>query len=78
MSGTQDMNDSIDYFVSIPWSLVKQTARNKLFGVKKNDGSKDDKIVEVDPNKKVRYLNLNIAGTFDDYSIKLKKEGNSN
>lgn len=72
ISGTQDMNDNIDYFLRIPWKLVKQAARNKLFGVKTND-SISDEIIEVDPKRKVRYLNLNISGSLDDYNIKMKK-----
>ncbi|MFC3881875.1 AsmA-like C-terminal region-containing protein [Algoriphagus namhaensis] len=73
LSGTQDMNNTIDYYVRIPWSLVKQAARNKIFGVKKEDGSQQDEIIELDPNKKVRYLNLNITGTLDEYDIKVRK-----
>lgn len=73
LSGTQDMNNAIDYYVRIPWSLVKQAARNKLFGAKKEDNSEEDEIVEIDADKKVRYLNLNISGTLDEYTIKMRK-----
>lgn len=73
LSGTQDMNNTIDYYVRIPWSLVKQAAKNKLFGAKKEDSSEEDEIVELDPTKKIRYLNLNITGTLDEYEIKMRK-----
>ena len=73
ISGTQDMKDNIDYYVRIPWSLVKSAAKNKLFGAKKRDENTEDEIVEVDPNKKIKYLNVNITGTFDDYKINVKK-----
>jgi len=73
ISGTQDMDDKINYFVRIPWSLIKQASRNKLFGVKEVATAKENEIIELDPKKKTRYLNLNIFGTFDDYSIKIKK-----
>jgi hypothetical protein len=76
ISGTQDMNNNIDYYVRIPLSLVKQAARNKLFGAKENKEQKEDEIIEVDPDKKVRYLNLNISGTFDDYQVKIRKAKN--
>ena len=33
----------------------------------------DDKIIELDPNKKVRYLNLRIRSNADDYKIGLGK-----
>ena len=74
ISGTQDMEDNIDYYFRIPWSLVKQAAKNRLFGVKASDKNKEDEIVEVDPNKKTKYLNINVTGTFDDYSVKAKKQ----
>jgi hypothetical protein len=74
ISGTQDLNNNLDYYVRIPMSLVKQAARTKLFGAKEKDDSKKDEIIEVDSDKKTRYLNLNISGTFDDYSVKMKKD----
>jgi hypothetical protein len=43
-----------------------------LFGVKKND-SISEEIIEVDPKKKVKYLNLNISGSLDAYKIRMKK-----
>jgi hypothetical protein len=73
ISGTQDMNDSIDYYARIPWNLVKGAARSKLFGTKENEGQTEDSIVEVDSTKRVKYLNLNISGTFDNYNIKMRK-----
>ena len=33
----------------------------------------EEKIIEVDPNKKVRYLNLKIQGHIDEYEISLGK-----
>lgn len=74
MSGTQDMEDNIDYYFRIPWSLVKTAAKNKLFGAKAKEPGVEDEIVELDPNKKVKYLNVNVTGTFDDYSVKMKKK----
>ena len=74
ISGTQDMNDNINYYVRIPWSVVKSEARNKLFGPKEREEGAEDEIVQVDPNRKTRYLNVNISGTFDDYNVRLKKE----
>ncbi len=75
ISGTQDMNDNIDYYARIPWSLVKQAAKNKIFGAKERDENSEDEIIEVDPDKKIRYLNMNISGTFDNYKVKVKKPG---
>jgi hypothetical protein len=74
ISGTQDINNNIDYYVRIPWSLVKKAARNRLFGTKARDENAVDEIIEVDKTKKTRYLNVNITGTFDDYKIRIKKK----
>lgn len=76
LSGTQDMEHNIEYYVKIPWKTVKRAAVYKLFGNKKNKDSipTDDKIIEVDPNKKMRYLNLKIHGNIDDYKISLGKD----
>ncbi|MEO1213673.1 MAG: AsmA-like C-terminal region-containing protein [Bacteroidota bacterium] len=76
ISGRQDMNDNIEYYMRIPWKLIKQGARNRIFGTKKNneDSTTEEEIIEVDPNKKVRYLNVKIKGTIDDYDIKLGKK----
>ena len=76
ISGKQDMNDNIEYYVRIPWKLIKQAARNKVFGRKKNEGEEESEyeIVELDPKEKVRYLNLKITGTLDDFKIRPGKE----
>ena len=78
LSGTQSMTDELDYYVRIPWSVIKQGARYKLFGDKKTKDGKvgDDKIIEKDPKDKARYLNLRIHGTLDNYKIKVKKKRN--
>ena len=77
-SGTQDMNDEIEYYVRIPWKIIRQGSRNKLFGNKKTKGGEtgDDEIIELDPNKRIRYLNLKMFGTIDDYKIRPGKAKN--
>lgn len=74
ISGTQDKNDEIDYYVRIPLSAVMKATRNKIFGAKEKDATTEDEIVKLNSEKKVRYLNLNIKGTLDDYDIKVKKD----
>lgn len=73
ISGTQSMNDSMEYYARIPWSLVKGAARNKIFGTKENEEGIEDEIVEVDPKKNVKYLNISITGTLEDYRIRMGK-----
>ncbi|MCB4798887.1 AsmA-like C-terminal region-containing protein [Neotamlana laminarinivorans] len=76
LSGTQDSDYNIEYYLRIPLKTVKQAARYKLFG-KKNDSintTVDDEIIELDPNEKVRYLNIKLHGNINDYNITLGKD----
>ncbi|MDG2153298.1 MAG: AsmA-like C-terminal region-containing protein [Crocinitomicaceae bacterium] len=75
LSGTQDMNFNMEYYLRIPWSIIKQGTRYKMFGDKttKDGETGDDQLIEVDPNKKTRYLNLKIEGNMDDYKITMSK-----
>ncbi|NQY07743.1 MAG: hypothetical protein HRT68_16490 [Flavobacteriaceae bacterium] len=76
ISGTQDMEHNIEYYLKIPWKTVKKAAAYKIFGNKKNKDSiyEDEEIIEVDPNKKTRYLNVKIHGNIDDYDITVGKK----
>jgi hypothetical protein len=76
ISGTQDMQNNFEYFVRIPWRMIKQGAINSVFGNKKSEENEmgEDEIIEVDPNDKVRYLNLKITGTLEDYKIRPGKD----
>ena len=76
VSGSQDMEMNMEYYVRIPWKMVNQAARNKIFGGKKTkDGETgDDEIIEVDPDKKVRYLNVKIVGDSEDFKVTLGRK----
>lgn len=74
ISGTQSMNDSMEYFARIPWSLVKDAAKSKVFGTKEREEGEEDEIVEIDTKKKVKYLNVRISGTLDDYQVGIGKK----
>lgn len=74
ISGTQSMSDSMEYFARIPWSLVKGAAKNKIFGTKEREEEDEDEIVEIDPKKKIKYLNVRISGTLDDYKVGIGKK----
>ena len=80
LSGEQSLVGNLDYYIRVPWKIVKEGARYKLFGNKKiQDGStNNDEIIEKDPNKKTRYLNLRVKGTLDDYKIQLRKKREKN
>lgn len=75
LSGTQNMNSgNMQYFFRMPWKVLKQAARYRLFGDKKTTAkSTPDKIVQVDRRRRTRYLNLKITGDFEDYKIGLGK-----
>lgn len=72
ISGTHTANDEIEYFVRIPWKLIKQEAKNKIFG--KDLSEQPVEIQKKDNTKKTRYVNLKITGTTEDFSVKLGKE----
>lgn len=76
LSGTHDSNQNIEYYLRIPLKTAMKAGWRKLFGRKKKttDNDQEDEIVEVDPNKKIRYLNVKIKGTVDDYKVSLGKK----
>ncbi|MEP3210496.1 MAG: AsmA-like C-terminal region-containing protein [Maribacter sp.] len=80
LSGTHDNHQNIDYYLRIPWKTVRKASWQKLFGSKKDtviDSEQVDEIVQIDANKKTKYLNLKIKGTINDYEVSLgKKKGN--
>ncbi|WP_276392198.1 AsmA-like C-terminal region-containing protein [Eudoraea chungangensis] len=80
LSGTHDDKQNIDYNLRIPWKTVRKATWQKLFVSKKDsifDQDKVDEIVEVDPNRKTKFLNLKVQGTIDDYKISLNKKKKS-
>ncbi|WP_271766152.1 AsmA family protein [Aquimarina algiphila] len=77
LSGTHDNNQNIDYYLRIPLKTVRKAAWQKIFGNKKDaaiNEEQEDEIVEIDPNKKIKYLNLKIKGNIDDYKVSLGKK----
>ena len=77
LSGTHDSDQNIDYYVRIPWKTARKAAWQKLFK-NKNDtlvnSEQEDKIVEVDTTKNIKYLNLKVKGNIDDYKVSLGKK----
>lgn len=80
VSGRQHLDMSMAYFVRVPLRLVTQVAWRKLFNGKNKEDTDPDQIDEIDTVgdvSKVRFLNIHITGTPDDYKIGLgrgKKE----
>lgn len=76
ISGKQDMNMNMEYYLRIPWQLVTQVGKTKLFD-KDNQPAGDDEIQYRDESKRVRFLNLKLTGTPDNYKISLGKDKGS-
>lgn len=77
LSGTQDLNLNIDYYLRVPLNLVTKVGFRHLFGgknIEEVDPAQEDAIVYADKNKNMRYVNINISGNNDDYEVRLKKE----
>jgi hypothetical protein len=76
LSGKQDMDFNMDYFVRIPWQLVSEVASNKLFGKSRKEAETDDSAEweEARSQKKRRFVNVRIKGNLDDYKVSLEKD----
>jgi hypothetical protein len=77
ISGTQDMDYNMEYYVRIPLKMVTKAGAQKLFGKDNPDGvdpEQEDEIQYADESKKTRYVNLKITGDAEDYKITLEKE----
>ena len=75
VSGQQDANLNMEYYLRIPWKLVTRVGVQKLFGAKReNNEAQVDEIQYRDDSKRVRFLNLKISGTPDDYTVSLGRD----
>ncbi|PHR49214.1 MAG: hypothetical protein COA32_03955 [Fluviicola sp.] len=73
VSGKQDMDMNMEYYISVPWKMITKAGGRKLFGRKEKD---PNELGEYDPDKKYRYVNLIIKGDAEDYSVSLGKKKN--
>ena len=75
LSGKQDMDLNMEYYLRIPLRMVTNVAFQKLFGKKRTavDVNQEDEIIYQNPTKKVRYLNLKISGTPENFKISVEK-----
>jgi hypothetical protein len=74
-SGTQSLDMKMAYYVRIPLKMVTQVGFRALFNKKKEEVDPDqiDAIEYRDKDKKIRFMNLTITGTPDDFKVKLGK-----
>lgn len=75
LSGNQDMDLNMEYYLRIPLKMVTNVAFQKLFGKRREevDPNQTDAIIYKDPTKKVSYMNLKISGTPDNFKISMEK-----
>jgi len=76
VSGKQDKEMNMEYYVRVPLKMVTSIAASKLFGKKKEeiDPEQEDEIIRRDPNKNTKFINIKITGTPDAYKIALGKD----
>ena len=75
ISGTQSLDRKMEYYLRIPLKMVTQVGFRMLFGKKQEEVDPDqvDAIEYRDKNKKIRFMNLKITGTPEDYKVALGK-----
>jgi hypothetical protein len=75
ISGKQDAQMNMEYYLGIPWGVVTRAGVQKLFGSGKEiDPDQEDEIQYRDPSKRIRFINVMLTGTPDNYTISLGKK----
>jgi hypothetical protein len=74
-SGTQALNMQMEYYLRIPLKMVTSIGFKMLFGKKEEEVDPDqvDAIQYRNMDKRIRFVNLKITGTPDDYKVSLGK-----
>ncbi|WP_207512620.1 AsmA-like C-terminal region-containing protein [Longitalea luteola] len=74
-SGTQSLDMNMQYYVRIPLKMVTQVGFRMLFNKKQEEVDPDqvDAIEYRDKDRRVRFMNLTITGTPDNYKVNLGK-----
>lgn len=73
ISGNQSIsgNMPMQYQIGIPWSMVKDVARNKIFKNKKDNEETDEIITE---EKKAKYIYFKVDGDMENFKVTLMKK----
>jgi hypothetical protein len=74
ISGRQDLEMNMEYYVRVPFKLVTEVAAQKLFGNREEKQNDEDEIQYRDKSRRQRFINLKISGTPDTYKITLAKD----
>ncbi len=75
ISGSQDLDNNMEYYFKVPMRLVGQVAWQKLFGKKNTvaDSTNIDAIQYKNERNNHWYVNLKLEGTPDNYNVSLGK-----
>lgn len=79
LSGRQSLDKNMDYFIRVPLSLVTQVGFRALFGGRNReeiDPDREDAIISRDGNRRVRFVNIHMSGTPDNYQVRLRRQRN--
>ncbi|HEU4552449.1 MAG TPA: AsmA-like C-terminal region-containing protein, partial [Chitinophaga sp.] len=73
ISGKQSLDMQMEYYLRIPMKMVTQVGFRMLFGKKQEEVDPDqvDAIEYRDKDKKVRFMNIKVTGTPDNYKVGL-------
>lgn len=73
VGGTQQKTGAMNYVVRVPWRMVTRAASQKLFGrkVEDIDPEREDDVIRQDPQRKSRFINVEISGTPQNYQVRL-------
>lgn len=75
ISGKQSLDLSMEYYMRIPLKMVTQVGFQSLFGRKREEVDPDqvDAIEYRDKDRKVRFMNIKVTGTPDNFKVGLGK-----
>ena len=73
MEGSQGIlgKMDMDYTIGVPWAMIKEVARNKIFKRKADDDKDPDEIVKEKNGAK--YVYFRVSGDLENYSVNLVK-----
>lgn len=75
MSGKQAMDLTMEYYLRVPFKMVKEVGLNTLFDKKNKeiDYNQIDEIEYSEADRKIRFVNLKVVGTPEDFKVSLGK-----
>jgi hypothetical protein len=77
ISGRQDLDMNMEYYVRVPWRMITSAGFSKLFGGRRKEEIDPDTLDDIqyqDEDKHVRFVNVKIIGNTDDFKVTLGKE----